>query len=34
MGAAEGAQFLNDLAVERQVPASTQPQTLNAIVFP
>lgn len=33
MGAAEVAAFLNDLAVVRQVAASTQSQALNAIVF-
>nr|WP_281242429.1 phage integrase N-terminal SAM-like domain-containing protein [Solimonas aquatica] len=33
MGATEVAAFLNDLAVARQVAASTQSQALNAIVF-
>lgn len=33
MGAPEVAGFLNDLAVNRQVAASTQSQALNAIVF-
>lgn len=33
MGPAEVEQFLNHLAVERRVAASTQSQALNAIVF-
>jgi hypothetical protein len=33
MGPAEVEAFLNDLAVNRRVAASTQSQALNAIVF-
>lgn len=33
MGPAEVEAFLNHLAVDRQVAASTQSQALNAIVF-
>lgn len=33
MGVAEVAAFINHLAVDRRVAASTQSQALNAIVF-
>jgi hypothetical protein len=33
MGADEVSQFLSDLAVQRQIAASTQNQALSAILF-